>query len=380
MSAPEARYFAGGRVLVDDTLIDTSVLVEDGLIVALGCERPARAREVNLAGALLLPGMIDVHGDAFERQISPRPGVLFPLDLAMAETDRQLKSNGITTAYHGLTLSWEPGLRSVANGAAFLDAFASLREDFAVDHRVQLRWETYAFEALDLVETWLSHPLGPSLAFNDHTTGTMQKFRDGSAHRKAGEWAMRAGLDVAGYHAMVVSLSDRRPDVPDAIDRLARRARQLGVAMLSHDDAGTDDRRRYRALGADVAEFPLVADAAADARANGEHVVLGAPNVVRGGSHTGALAATTAIADGLCTVLASDYYYPAMFRGAELMAQTIGLPAAWRLVSTNPADAMGLDDRGCIGIGKRADLLTVTQREGRLLLVETHGADEAAAA
>lgn len=374
MSGEQKMYFSGGRVLVGDMLVDTTVLVEGNMIAAIGSGMPPGAREVDLAGAMLLPGMVDVHGDAFERQISPRPNVRFPLDLAMEETDRQLRANGITTAYHGLTLSWEPGLRSVANGEAFLDAFARMHHAFGIDHRIQLRWEIYALEAAELVESWLAHPLRPALAFNDHTTSTIRGFADGMPHKKVGEWASRAGLDVDTYREMVVSLADRQHHVPDAIARVAALAREHGAAILSHDDLTREERQRYRRCGATVSEFPLAVEAAEDAISAGEHVVLGAPNVVRGGSHIGAIKAEDAIADGLCTVLASDYYYPAMLKAAEMLSARLGLPAAWRLVSASPAAAMRLSDRGEIATGRRADLLMVEESLGRLRVVQTYSA------
>jgi alpha-D-ribose 1-methylphosphonate 5-triphosphate diphosphatase len=292
----------------------------------------------------------------------------------MAETDRQLAANGITTAYHGLTLSWEPGLRSVEAGAAFLLAFDGLRQGFAVDHRIQLRWESFALEAVELVKTWLASPLRPALAFNDHTTGMLRKFAGGDVPKKAGEWAARAELPLEDYLRLVLSLAERESDVPAALGDLAATARRQGATLLSHDDCSREERQRFRDLGATVAEFPLVEEAAADARLNSEHVVLGAPNVVRGRSHIGALDATTAVGADLCTVLASDYYYPSMLRAAELLARGVGLAAVWPLVSRYPAAAMGLDDRGSITAGQRADLVVVRVENGRLSLCETFSA------
>lgn len=131
--------------------------------------------------------------------------------------------------------------------------------------------------------------------------------------------------------------------------------------MLSHDERSCGERAVHRALGVRVCEFPLAREVAADAVARGEHVVMGGPNVIRGGSHTGAMSAEDSIRDGVCTVLASDYYYPSLLHAAERLVgrgvQSMG--DAWRLVSRNPAAAMGLHDRGEIALGRRADLAVI---------------------
>jgi alpha-D-ribose 1-methylphosphonate 5-triphosphate diphosphatase len=131
--------------------------------------------------------------------------------------------------------------------------------------------------------------------------------------------------------------------------------------MLSHDDETPEMRRRYAALGCDISEFPLDRATAEAARDLGSPIVLGSPNVLRGGSHCGRLSAADSVAAGLCTILSSDYYYPAPLHAAfRLVADgVVGLEQAWRLVSVNPAKAVGLDDRGEIAPGKRADLIIV---------------------
>ena len=345
----------GGEVLTDNGLAVAPLYVADGLIAAA---RPARARVFDAAGLLVLPGIVDVHGDGFERQVMPRPHVTFPLDLALQETDRQLVANGITTAFHGLTISWEPGLRCRDNAVAFVAAWQGERARLACDTRLHLRWETFALDAVDLVHEWLMLEPTPILAFNDHTTGTVHK---ADIARKLGQMAERSGLTPDAYGAMLAGAWQRRDEVPAAIERLAAAARRAGAVMLAHDERSPDDRIRFRALGVLASEFPLSAETALAARAAGEHTILGAPNIVRGGSHTGAMNAAAAVVDGLCTVLATDYFYPAPLRAAFMLVADAGLDlaAAWALVSKNAAEAAGLTDRGEIRPGQRADLIVV---------------------
>ena len=167
--------FEGARVILRDEVVETDVTVAAGKIVAVGTTAPAD-QQIDARGLTLAPALIDVHGDAFERQVMPRPKVFFPLHAALLETDRQLAGIGIATAYHALTRSWEPWRRSVQQGVAFVEALSHLRSRMSVENRIQLRWETFAFEAVELIEKVLAGDLTPSLAFNDHTSMMIRAF------------------------------------------------------------------------------------------------------------------------------------------------------------------------------------------------------------
>lgn len=319
---------------------------------------PSGARPFNASNCYVLPGIIDLHGDGFERQLLPRPKVGFPADMALLETDRQLISNGITTAYHGVTVSWEPGIRGIEGAEKVVDAIQRLSDRFACDTRLHLRWETFALDALDDVLGWVEAAHGPIFALNDHTTSTMT---GGAQKRKLPTMAARSGLSETDYEALMQSIWDRRDDVPAAMASAAKRAASVGAILFAHDEASVEDRTFFRGLGIVTSEFPMTAETAQSARNAGEHTVLGSPNVIRGGSHNGMLNAADAVRDGLCSILASDYYYPAPLHAAfKLVADGIvSLPEAWALISQNPADAAGLQDRGQIKPGMRADIIIV---------------------
>jgi alpha-D-ribose 1-methylphosphonate 5-triphosphate diphosphatase len=170
-------------------------------------------------------------------------------------------------------------------------------------------------------------------------------------------------LDVPGYMRLLRETCERAGEVPAAIRTMAAAAAAQGVPMLSHDDVTPDMRAFYRGLGARIAEFPMnIATLGASAEA-GDLIVLGAPNVVRGGSHNGAIGAEDAIRDGKCAVLASDYYYPAPVMAAIALDQkgSLCLESGWALISSGPAEACGLDDRGLIAVGQRADLVILPE-------------------
>lgn len=304
----------GGRLLTPEGALEIAdVHIAEGRIV----DAPAaECMRIDCRGYHVLPGIVDVHGDAFELELHPRPGVDIAFPIAMGSVDRQLLANGIATAFHGLTVSWEPGARSLAAGRRFMDALQALRPRLTADHRVQLRWETFAHDAVDDLARWLARQPTPAIAFNDHTTSTLETVRAGG-REKLDRWARRAGITLERYLAEVDAVGHRAPDVPARIREVAGLARRHGAVMLSHDERSCDERATFRGLGARVCEFPLAPEVAVDAVARGEHVVMGGPNVIRGGSHTGALSAEDAIRDGLCTVLASDYYYPSLLHAAE---------------------------------------------------------------
>lgn len=372
--------FEGARVILPDGIHETEVTVGDGVILEIG-GTAGDARAVDARGCVLGPAMVDIHGDAFERQLMPRPGVHIPVGAAMLDTDRQLAANGIATAYHALTLSWEPGLRSVGKGAEVIAALEALDARLTVDNRVQLRWETFCFEAVPLIEQALVGPRLPSIAFNDHTSMALlhpgtplqrRPFEHAADYpladpttpefeKRMTARAERSGLSPKAYVALLRKVWDRRPAVPGAIADVAAKGRAAGAPMLSHDDTQDETRAFYRGMGAAVSEFPMNRTTASGARDGGDVIVFGAPNAARGGSHLGSPGAAEMVADGLCDVLASDYHYPSMLAAvARLVAERAGdLSTIWRLVAENPARASGLSDRGRIAAGLRADLVLI---------------------
>lgn len=348
----------GGQALTRGELVETSLTVTDGQIAEIGGVGRRASVSIDARGLLALPGIVDLHGDAFERQMMPRPGVDFPIDVALLDSDRQITANGITTAFHGVTWSWEPGLRGAANAHALVDAVEALRPRLATDTRIHLRHETYNLDAEDTIIGWIKAKRIALLAFNDHMSLTVL---NPAKPEKRVRMAERTGLSIAEFDRLVDRIASRADEVPASIGRLAAACNASDIPMLSHDDETPAQRRGFRALGVRVAEFPVTEDTAREAASADEFIVLGAPNVVRGGSHTGWIGATDMIAKGLCSILASDYYYPALLLAAfRLVAEgVLPLPKAWELISAAPAAAAGLHDRGQLAPGKRADIILV---------------------
>lgn len=344
-----------GTVLRGDRLAPVEVALADGRVVAAA---GPGARRFDADGLLVLPGLVDIHGDAHERALQPRPGVDFPPALALRDAAAQILAAGITTAYLGITLSWEPGLRSLDTCRALLAALDAARPGLPLDLRVHLRFEADNLDAMDDALGGIARGRVHLLGFNDHTPPILRRMGD---PQQVAKYAGRAGVSPEAYRALVERVAARRGEVPAARARLAAAARAAGIPMLSHDDASAEDRALHRGLGAAICEFPMAEAVAEDARAHGEAVVMGAPNVVRGGSHLGWASAAPLAERGLVTVLASDYHWPAMLEAAFAMAGrgVLDLPHAWALVSANPAAAAGLGDRGALLPGRRGDVVVV---------------------
>lgn len=366
MTGGEVVIGNGRCLLPGRGLVAADIACSGGRIAELRSAGSSMDAQIDATDCLVLPGIVDIHGDAFERQIMPRPKTVFPLDMAMLETDRQLVTNGITTAFHGITISWEPGLRSLEQSLRIIEALDRLEPLLYADNRIHLRWEILALDEVQAVHTILRHRKKPILAFNDHTSPLMKVADVKAAVRRHAERSM---VDPDRFLSLYETVLARRSEVAAAISSVAEVARRHAVPMLSHDDRTPEERVFYRGLGARIAEFPITPETLDVSAAGGDFIVLGAPNVVRGGSHTGAIGAEAAIGRGKCSILASDYYYPAPLYAALALVdrEVLPLEQAWALISSAPAEAAGLLDRGRITEGLRADLVVLSPRERSLV-------------
>jgi alpha-D-ribose 1-methylphosphonate 5-triphosphate diphosphatase len=346
----------GAMVLTDDRFDSRAVGVVSGQITD-GQGLP----EVDLTGFWVMPGIVDLHGDGFERQVFPRPSAPFPLGPALAATDREAASHGVTTCYLAQSWSWEGGMRGPERAEALMAAVRDHRARALTDLRVQLRAETHLVDEVPRLIAAVEQFRVDYVVFNDHLEEGFQMRRanpDGFAH-----WARKAGLTEAELAERMETAREQARAVPRALCALAEAFDRLGVTYGSHDDPDAETREVYRMIGARVAEFPTRFRAAAAAKAGGDPVLMGAPNVVRGGSQAGNVAAVELIRPGLCDGLVSDYHLPALPLAVWKLVDDGILPLerAWALVSSGPARVLGLVDRGRLDVGLRADLVVVDQ-------------------
>jgi alpha-D-ribose 1-methylphosphonate 5-triphosphate diphosphatase len=343
------------RVLREGEMQDRSVAIAGGRITK------GPLPEVDLSGYLILPGIVDLHSDALERHLLPRPPAAFPAAAALAAAEREAAAAGVTTVWLAQGWSWEGGIRAPEAAERFLQAHQDYRAQAVVDLRVQLRCETHLVDgAPRLLAAVRRHGID-YVTFNDHVAEVIDA--GGAATSRVMARAERLGVLPADYLAAAGAARARAAEVPRHLCRLAEAFDRMGVVYASHDDPDAETRERFAMIGAKLAEFPATRRAAATARAMGDPVILGAPNVLRGRSHSGRVSALDLLRDRLCDALASDFHPPSLAAAAWKLVDSgrMELPQAWNLLARNPARILRLPDRGEIALGRRADLVIVNE-------------------
>ncbi|WP_209832263.1 alpha-D-ribose 1-methylphosphonate 5-triphosphate diphosphatase [Ruegeria sp. HKCCE3926] len=343
----------GAEVLLpQDGLLRCDLSMAEGVI-----QQDRTGRRVDLTGYLVLPGIVDLHGDGFERHIAPRRGAMKQMNEGILAADAELAANGITTAVLAQFYSWEGGVRGPEFAAQVFRAIAAVKNSTVTDLIPQLRFETNMLEDYEGLAHRIAEWQVPYVVFNDHLPH--DRLAQGKKPPRLTGQALKAGRNPDAHFEMLLNMHARRNEVPAAVEALSAELVSMRVRLGSHDDATAETRAWWRDRGVRIAEFPETLEAAEAARSAGDHVILGSPNVVRGGSHKGNASAVELIAMGLCDALASDYHYPSPRRAALMLAKTglLDLASAWALVSSGPARVLDMQDRGTLVPGKRADLV-----------------------
>lgn len=353
------------RIVLSDRVIDHgAVEVQDGVITAI-TETSVENAAIRGGGLLLMPGMIDIHGDMIERDVEPRPNVRMPMELGLRDLDRKLASSGVTTAYAALSFSPNSTyghLRSYEHTSDMIRSLRAARDNLLIDHRVHARFEVTFPKALDVVSELIAEGSVDLISLCDHTPGqgqyrNIELFTANLAREK------KLGLEEA---ALVVAEridegNRAAAELAQVLASISAICRSHGVALASHDDDTAAKVALMQDIGATISEFPVTMEAAQAAHGAGMLTVMGAPNALRGQSYSGNLSAREAHGAGLLDILAADYHPTAMLPAVLALAgeDPGGLAGAARLVTANPARVLGLHDRGEIVQGKQADLIAV---------------------
>lgn len=360
----------GARVVLPtETREQVAVLIEDGVIAALDPASAGTARVVDLSGRTLMPGMIDLHCDALEKEVEPRPNVYFPLDFACAQADKRNAAAGITTVFHALSFAnHELGVRNNAFAAEIARAVHAWQPHALIENRVHTRYEITDATAPPLLAALLEAGKAHLISFMDHTPGQGQ-FHDLAAYRNY--LANTYKTSEAELDTLMAAKGAAAEGAHTRMSQLAAHARTQGISIASHDDDSPEKVATVAALGAAISEFPVNAETARAARTHGLATLFGAPNILRGQSQSGNMRALDAVLDGVADCLCGDYspaaLLPSVLKLPDLAS--IALHEAVALVTRNPASAAGLTDRGEIAPGRRADLIAV-KRLGGLPQVE----------
>ena len=349
-------------VLPDRIIEGGWLLIEDKHILALGenATCPARSeRTIDAEANFLLPGLIDLHCDAIEKLVEPRPNVHFDVRLALEEADWRLAGAGITTEFHAISLDDnEFGTRSDSFMRELSHALSDCT-DLLIRHKIHARLELSSQRGNYIIAQMIPQCEFDLISLMDHSPGQGQYATEDAFREYVARTTSRSYAEI---DALLEKKRRQAVEIPRRIERVTRLAREAGLAIAAHDDDTVDRVEQWPALGVTVSEFPTTMEAARRAHELGLAVCMGAPNVVRGKSSGGNLSALAAIQAGVADVLCSDYYPSAMLVAAFMLAtqQILTLPQAVCMVSLNPARAVRLGDPyGSLEVGKVADMILV---------------------
>jgi alpha-D-ribose 1-methylphosphonate 5-triphosphate diphosphatase len=365
------RVLTRARIVTDDAVIDGTVAIRGGRIHDVSSGSSMLAAAEDLSGDLLIPGLVDLHTDALEKHMMPRAGVHWAPRAALLSHDANVAAAGITTVFDSLCVGeveWHDGRDRIFREAVTeLRAVAS-RDLLRVEHFLHLRCEISVDGTVELFDSYAPDPAIARLirlvSLMDHTPGVGQ-YPDIAKWKKKN--ARNLGLSEAEADAYIARRQETgaRVSAPQRAALIAR-AQAMGVAVASHDDRTTDDVRAMADAGVRLAEFPVTLEAAQEARIRGMRIIAGAPNLVRGGSHSGNVGAAELVEANLLDAFASDYVPASMLLAAWRMHDRMGiaLPRAVATMAAEPAAMAGLSDRGRIAPGLRADLAQVHIADG----------------
>jgi alpha-D-ribose 1-methylphosphonate 5-triphosphate diphosphatase len=351
------------RIVTRDEEFTGVVRIENGLIAEVARGTTSAADADDWQGDYLVPGFVELHTDNLEKHLAPRPGVMWNVDAAFVIHDAQVAAAGITTVFDSLAIGsrTDAGLRGSEihrNALAALDRLAG-HNLLRADHYLHLRCEVGTEDVIELFDEFSGHRLMQLASVMDHTPGQRQ-WQDAAKWRqyqeRNGKWSDEK------MEATLVELSELQTRYAETHRRnIIDRCKALGISVASHDDTLVEHVDEAVADGIEISEFPTTIAAARAARDHGLLTIMGAPNVVRGGSHSGNVSALELAKAGLLDILSSDYVPSSLMMAAFQLVRDAGwsLPQAIASVSSTPARAARLEDRGAIEVGLRADLVRV---------------------
>jgi alpha-D-ribose 1-methylphosphonate 5-triphosphate diphosphatase len=373
-----------GNVVLEDGIVHAAIAVKDGIIdEVLTDEASLHEYEnrygeddlarIDAAGRYILPGLIDIHNDAIEKEVQPRPGTLFPLKMSFLEFERKMPIHGITTMYHSLSLGVGLSLR----GDHLLTELVELIHNYRgsrsiIRNRIHLRYEVSYLTGYPIAQQYIENQMIDYLSFMDHSPGQGQYRAPGSFER----YVMKnQGVGIDEVHTIVEELLMRRRQIDwEKLRQLGKLAGQQGIALASHDDDSIEQVELSREFGVSVTEFPINMETAKHASKSGLFVCVGAPNLVRGASHDHNLRAIDVITEGAASIICSDYHPSALLTAIFILVEKgiVELPEAVRMATLYPAQALGIADLyGAIAPGKAADLIIVDQYDGHPWVTQT---------
>jgi alpha-D-ribose 1-methylphosphonate 5-triphosphate diphosphatase len=368
--AADPTVLTNAQIVAADRVFPGWIAVGQGRIVEIGEGRGPKG-EIDCQGDYLLPGLVELHTDHLEAHFMPRPRVFWHPGSAVMAYDAQIAAAGITTVFDSFRVGtdeyedWRSGAGEQVVTLADAIERARAADLLRADHQTHLRCEIPSPNVVESFEEFLARHPARLVSLMDHTPGQRQ-FRNLDKY-----FIYYQGKTGKSEHELAEVVRERQRVGRERAEanrpHIVAIAQSRGLTLASHDDTTLEDVEEAKRDGVHIAEFPTTHEAAAASRAAGMATVMGAPNVVRGGSHSGNASARELAEAGLLDILSSDYVPAALLMAAFRLADAAnagGLAGAVRLVTKNPAEAAGLSDRGEIAVGRRADLVRVRGHYG----------------
>ena len=371
-------YISNAQIILPDKVIKGHILIEGNRISEImesGFPRVKGHPDITMIdaeGSYVMPGIIDLHSDAIEKELQPRLNTMFPINMAFYELEKKLAVSGITTMYHSLTLSDEWGVRNIDIVIGIINSINKLKQTRSmINHKIHLRYEVTFLAGVSALEGLIRDESIDFMSYMDHTPGQGQ-FKDAEALRNF--TMQQHGIkeqEVEDFMDKTIE-NQARIDWSKLIG-LAKIAKTKGIRLASHDDDTRGKIETLLACEGMVSEFPINLETAVYARSKGIHVCVGAPNIIRGKSHSNNMKAIDAITNKAADIICSDYLPSAMLPAVfHLTQEGINLSEAVKMVTLNPAKALGVDSEvGTVEVGKCADLLIVEMHQDYPLLRKT---------
>lgn len=360
------QILTNAQLILRDEVITGTLVIRDGLIAEISSSISQRPQADNLEGEYLMPGMVELHTDNQEKYFTPRPKVDWPAHMAMATHDAQLIAAGITTSFDSVSLGDIIGESTRVEKLDNMIRAIINSEEAGINranHLLHLRCEVSYPGLMAFFERYIGEDLVKLVSVMDHAPGQRQ-FPPENIPKYREYYRGKYGLADAEMDDFITRQQANSAQYADGFRRqICEVCHDRGIAIASHDDATLAHAKESAELGMQVAEFPTTLEAAQASHAFGLKVLMGAPNIVRGGSHSGNIAAKDLAAAGVLDILSSDYYPSALIQAAFMVADleenNDDLAKAIRLVTANPAEAANLFDRGVLETGRRADLVQI---------------------
>lgn len=344
------------NVLIDEKFIGADIVIKGEFIKRID-EYGKNEVAIDLGDKKIVPGIVDLHSDALEKEVEPRPGATFPIKLAVAELDKKLSMAGVTTMFHAI--GFEDNVkknRSLESAKHQIEEiYEANKKHLGVDNLVHARFELSATDAVESIKELIDLGKIQLLSLMDHLPGqgqfkTFEKFK-----------TYYTGCHGLNEEEILDVVKRKENKDVKKINDLIDYAKKHNMTLLSHDDDSIQKLQGLLDIGVKISEFPLDLEVAKFAVKNGIATGMGAPNIVRGRSQSGNISAIELVKEGVCKYLCSDYHPTSMLQAVYKMKEDANLPLekGFAMVTSIPATYAALDDRGEIALGKRADIIVI---------------------